>query len=409
MVSCIDITERRRSEEAIRQHRDELEARVRTRTAELAQANAALKAEISERRQFELVRAHLAAIVESSSDAIIGEDLEGRIINWNRGAETIFGYTAGEMIGRSFAMLVPRDRRQDYRKVRGRLMLGEVVESFETVALQKGRSRIEISLTVSPVRDATGDVVGTSTIARDISRRKRLEAEIVRISEREQERIARDLHEGLGQQLAGISCLSNILKGNLAARGAEETAVASKISSLLDVAVAQTRNLALGLQPVAPEPDGLLSVLEALAARVTDLFRISCRFHCPHRVLLDDNAMATHLFRIAQEAVSNAIRHGRAGRIEIALSSTPAQIILSVRNDGAVFKPNPHSPKGMGLKIMKYRADKMGGTLNLRPWADQGSEVICTVPVSRRPSARPRVRPGWGVHLLGAPGPKQPT
>jgi PAS domain S-box-containing protein len=386
--SCIDITERKRAEEEIRRAHDELESRVRARTAELAQANAALKAEIAQRRQAELAWAQLAAIVEGSSDAIVGEDLEGRITSWNRAAEQIFGYTAAEMLGRSFDVLVPVDLRRGYKKLRGRIMLGEQVDSFETVGLHKGGSRIQIFLTISPIRDGAGEVVGTSSIARDISRRKQLETEVVKISEREQQRIARDLHEGLGQELAGISCMSNTLKEKLVARRASESADAAKISHLLDVTVAQSRDLAHGLQPVPPEPDGLMSVLGDFAARVTELFKVACHFDCPQPVRMEDNATATHLYRIAQEAVSNAIRHGRARRIDIELSSTPEQLTLAVRNDGVRFRQKRRRKRGMGLGIMNYRAGKIGGTLVVQPGEHHATEVLCTLPIHGRRKLR---------------------
>jgi PAS domain S-box-containing protein len=381
---CLDITERRQAEEATRQARDELEFRVQERTAELANANLALKTEIAEHRQAELARTQLAAIVESSFDAIVAENLQGRITSWNAAAERIFGYTAAEMTGRSFARIVAGSRSKEYNKARGKLMLGQPVEPFETVGLHKSGHRIEISLTVSPVKDMAGELVGTSTIARDVSRQKRLETEVVKISEREQQRIARDLHEGLGQQLAGISCLSNVLKGDLTARGAAEAAVAEKISRLLDTTVAQSRDLAHGLQPVAPEPGGLMSVLEGLASRVTDLFKVTCRFECPHPVLLEDTARATHLYRIAQEAVTNAVRHGRARRIEIALSTSGGRLILAVRNDGVPIRRGPRARKGMGLGIMHYRADKLGGNLVVQTGTDRVTEVVCTVPARAR-------------------------
>jgi len=372
--SCIDITERRQAHE-------ELESRVRDRTAELSQANAALKAEMAERQQAEIARTLLAAIVDSSYDAIVGEDLEGRITSWNRAAEKILGYTAAEIIGRPFKVLVPQDRRDEYRRVRAKTRRGGVIEPFETVRLRKAGGQIQVAMTVSPVRNAAGEVVGTSTIARDISRRKELETEVVKISEREQQRIARDLHEGLSQHLAGISCMTNTLKEKLMARGAAETTDAARISHLLDVTVAQSRDLAHGLQPVPPEPNGLMSVLDGLAARVTELFKVGCSFDCPQPVLIDDNAMATHLYRIAQEAVTNAIRHGRARRIDIELSSTPGQLTLAVRNDGVRFVQKRRRRRGMGLGIMNYRAGQIGGTLVVQPGEHHATEVLCTVPI----------------------------
>jgi len=210
------------------------------------------------------------------------------------------------------------------------------------------------------------------------------EAEILRASEREQLRISQDLHDGLGQQLAGISCLSDGLKHDLAEKSPAQSAIAGRISELLDVAVAQTRALARGLQPVFPEPDGLMSALEDLAAHVSELFKVVCRFHCPRPVLVDDNTAATHLYRIAQEAVTNSIKHGHAKHIKIELSSMPRQIILAVRDNGEGFKRNTHGGTGLGLRIMEHRASLLGGGLTVKNKNDGGVEVICTM---KRPAA----------------------
>lgn len=380
--SCMDITERLEAEAVMREARDDLESRVQERTSELAEANTALKAEVVERRRGELARAQLAAIVESSLDAILREDLQGRITTCNTATKRIFGYDAAELVGRSFASLIHEERRASYHKMRGRLMLGELAEPFETTGLRKGGGRMVLSITVSPVLDGKGEVVGTSTSARDISRRRQLEDQIVKISEWEQQRLAQDLHEGLGQQLAGISCLSNTLMGMLADKGTAEADLAAKISKLLDTAVAQSRDLAHSLQPVAAEPNGLITVLDELADRVSSVFGINCRFDCPEPVLLHDNTTATHLYRIAQEAVTNAMRHGAARSIEVSLRATPQEIILTVRNDGKRFKRKTHGRTGMGLGIMSYRASKVGGNLVVQPGSRGGAEVICTVPAA---------------------------
>jgi len=214
----------------------------------------------------------------------------------------------------------------------------------------------------------------------DSDERRRLETEIVRISEREQRRIAEDLHDGLGQQLAGISCLTNVLKGNLADQASPEAETAAKIARLLAVAVAQTRSLAQGLYPVAQEPHGLMSALEGLATNVAGLFNASCRFVCRQPVLIGDNVTATHLYRIAQEAVTNALKHGRARRIKIELSATPTRIMLLVRNDGDSFRITRGPQKGLGLRIMHHRAELIGGTLAFRRMGQRGTEMLCSVP-----------------------------
>jgi signal transduction histidine kinase len=234
-------------------------------------------------------------------------------------------------------------------------------------------------LALSPIKNEAGRVTGVSAIMQDISERKRLEAEILQVSEREQRRIAEDLHDGVGQQLGGISFLSDALRKNLAELGSSEAEAAAKISRLLTVATAQIRSLARGLHPVAPETNGLMSALEDLACHVTDLFKTSCHFECPHPVLIDDNIVATHMYRIAQEATTNAIKHGQAQRIEIRLSSTPEQITLAVSDDGVGFKPGARHHKGMGLRIMNHRSSMIGGTVVVHKRRSGGTEAVCIV------------------------------
>jgi len=148
--------------------------------------------------------------------------------------------------------------------------------------------------------------------------------------------------------------------------------------------MAQTRSLARGLHPVTPEANGLMSALEDLAARVTDLFKISCRFECPQPVLVADNTVATHLYRIAQEATTNAIKHGRAQRIEIRLSSVPERLTLAVSDDGVGIdiKSGRRHQKGMGLRIMNHRVGMIGGTIAVQKKRGGGTEVVCTMHIN---------------------------
>jgi PAS domain S-box-containing protein len=354
-------------------------------TRALAAANAQLEHEMAQRLVAETARARLAAIVESSSDAISSRTLDGVITSWNEGAERLFGYTADEVLGHPVFLLVPPERRAELEAAHKRIEHGERVEPFETVRLHKDGRPIEVSLTLSPIQDDTGRVTGISGIIRDIGERKRLEAEILQASEREQRRIAEDLHDGLGQQLAGLSCLSDTLKRNLAQAASPEAPSAAKISKLLAAAVAQTRRLARGLYPVTPEPNGLMSALEDLAGNVSDLFNVSCQFHCPKPVLFTDNAVATHLFRIAQEAVTNAVKHGQAKQIKIALSSSPQGVILAVRDDGLGFDKTTARAGGLGLRIMNYRARVIGGTFAIQKKPAGGTEVVCAAPKAGGP------------------------
>jgi len=228
-------------------------------------------------------------------------------------------------------------------------------------------------------------------LEQEMGERRRLEAEVLQATEREQQRIAQDLHDGLGQQLAGISCLCNSLKKDLAKKSSPHTAESAKISSLLDVAVAETRALARGLHPIEPEPNGLMSALESLVGDAAELFKVSCKFDCPRPVQVHDYGVATNLFRIAQEALANSVKHGRAGRILISLTSAQDSIQLKVSDNGGGFDPKEHDlrqKKGIGMRIMHYRAAKIGASLAFQPNADGGLDVICTVPIPGKPDTR---------------------
>lgn len=363
--SCVDITERKKAEELLKHAHDEL-------------------------------RARLASIVQSSSDAILSKTLDGRITSWNAAAEQMFGYRAKEIVGRSISVLIPAKGPDDLLEALERIKRGETVEPLETVRVRKNGRRVPVFLTLSPIKNAQGLVTGASAIMRDITQRKRLEAEILQVSEREKRRIAEDLHDGLGQQLVGISCLIDSLEKDLVVEGSQYSPAAAKIYNLLNATVSQARSLARGLHPVAVEAQGLMLALEELAARVLDMFKVSCCFKCSQPVRLHNNVMATHLYRIAQEAVTNAIKHGRAQRIEIELSSNSEQIVLAVVNDGVPFEATESHSTGLGLRTMNYRAGMIGAKVVVRKrQAASGTEVICTVPRTgaRTPGADTRKKP----------------
>ncbi len=208
--------------------------------------------------------------------------------------------------------------------------------------------------------------------------RLRLEQEILHISEREQQRIGRDLHDDLGQQLAGLSIMSTMLTRSLASRASPEVAAATQISDLLKKTVAMTRSLARGLHPVAEEPDGLVSALHDLASRMTTLFGIDCQFVCTGSVQINDNTAATHLYRIAQEAVSNGVKHGHAKHVRIGLSSADS-LTLTIKDDGCGIGTLDPQRQGMGLRIMHYRAGMIGAALSIEKQPGGGTCVTCTL------------------------------
>lgn len=214
---------------------------------------------------------------------------------------------------------------------------------------------------------------------RDITERVRLEQEILNISERERRRLAHDLHDGLGQLLVGASYLTNALRKDLAEKSAPEARRLKQIEALINEAITQSRNLARGVHPVEPEPNGLMVALGKLAEQTKKLFHIRCDFKCGRPVMIKDNQLATHLFRIAQEAVTNAIKHGRPKRIRIRLARAPDQISLAIQDDGAGIADQRPKKPGLGLTIMRYRAGIIGGTLTVQKESGGGTVVACRV------------------------------
>ena len=236
-------------------------------------------------------------------------------------------------------------------------------------------------LTVEPVRDAGDRIVGITGAAMDITEHKRLEKEVLQISELEQRRLGQDLHDGICQHLAGIELMSQVLQQKLEKKSKAQAIQAEKIATHVRDVIAQTRSLARGLSPLVLESEGLMAALAELAANTEKLFRVKCRFECPAPVYIHDLITATPLFRIAQEAATNAVKHGKAKEIEISLETKLEKIILSVRDNGSGFSPPSGTTKGMGLRIMQYRAGMIGATLLFQRQSKGGTAVVCFLSV----------------------------
>ena len=251
--------------------------------------------DISARKESEKMLRHYAALVESSEDAIVGKTLEGYVTSWNRGAENIFGYSRAEMVGKHITVLMPEDRKSEERVILDTIRRGESVDHHETVRRCKDGRLIDVSVTISPIRDAEGTIIGASKLARDITSRKQLERQILEVSDREQRRIGHDLHDGLCQHLAGIEMLSQVLEKKLTSKFKDGAARAGHIASLVRDAIVQTRALARGLSPVTLESEGLASALHEHAVNLERIFGIHCRFDYDSQVPVPNHAMATHL------------------------------------------------------------------------------------------------------------------
>ncbi|MDZ4289500.1 MAG: ATP-binding protein [Prosthecobacter sp.] len=206
--------------------------------------------------------------------------------------------------------------------------------------------------------------------------------EVLGKTEREQRALGNDVHDDLGQQLAGIWCLSQAHESNLLAQEHPEQEEVSRITGLLKDAVAVTHTLARRLSPGAAHLGGMPAALSDLAQRTAATFKIACHWHCPSVVALDD-VRATQLFRIAQEAVTNAVQHGHAKEIEVDLSFDRKHIILSVIDNGTGISESSAKKGGVGVRMMMYRAGMLGGVLHIaNARSHPGTMVTCKIPTS---------------------------
>lgn len=463
----------------------------------------------------------LASIVENSDDAIISKRLDGTILGWNHGATRLLGYRRSEMIGRPIFQIIPAARVEEERRTLRRLRRGEHIHHYETVRRCKDGRLIDISLSASPIRDDKGRVVGAAKILRDITARKRMEAEL-RNSERlmraildtaadviitidqhgiiqsvnaaarrlfgysagelvgenvsrlmpkpfrdehdryiadylksgrakvigigrevtgvkkdgstfplhlalgearlgeqrlftgiihdlsrrrflerqileaaanEQRRIGRDLHDGLCQDLIGIAFAIDNASRRLPQDCQNEADFLNRIAASVRVAVGQARDLSHGLNPVDLHAGGLAAALESLASRVGESFGVRCSFNRDAAARVPDDVSATHLYRIAQEAINNAIKHGKARKINLELVVREGAIVLGITDDGrgmplslierirqgfALGDTLPRRiTRGMGLQTMQYRARVIGGILTASRREGGGTVITC--------------------------------
>jgi len=321
------------------------------------------------------------AIVDSAVTAIITINEQRIIQTFNCAAESMFGYSAADAIGKNVKILLPdseRDAHDGYVKKYvktgekriigiGRDVIGQRRDGT-TFPLHLGISEI----TVNNERLFTGILV-------DLSERRRLEGQVLDIATTEQMRIGHDLHDITGQQLTGLSCLAQSLAGRLATKNNSESKQAMRLASELESVLTQVRNIAKGLTPVDVDAEGLMTALQRLARTNQKLSNIPTEFHCKSIVPVHDANIATQLFMVAREAVNNCVKHSKARHIRITLEVDAAELILEVWDDGIGITRGQES-EGIGMQIMAYRAGAMNGSLKIESSEKKGTRLICRVP-----------------------------
>ena len=220
----------------------------------------------------------------------------------------------------------------------------------------------------------------TAALTNEIIERERLEKVILEIGERERSSIGRDLHDDLGQHLTGTALALQVLGEKLQAREAGEAKDVRRIVDLVEEGIEKTRRLAKGLLLAEIERNGLRSALLEYAATAGEQFRINCSFECDEAVDCMESSVATHLFRITQESVRNAVRHGKAKWVEISLKSSDGRLVLTIEDDGSGLPPSDQRGQGLGLQIMEHRAGMIRASFKVEAVADGGTRVECRFP-----------------------------
>lgn len=352
------------------------------------------------------------AIVQTTVDGVITIDDRGCIGTFNAGAERIFGYAEAEVVGQNVSMLMPEPYHAEhdgylsaYRETGRRRIVGI---GREVVGRRKSGTTFPMDLAVSEVTLPDGEQLFTG-IVRDITDHRVLEREVLRVAEEERRRIGQDLHDSLGQELTAVGLFLRSLAKGLDADGSPRAEEARRLVGLVDAADTQARTLARSLVPVELEENGLEAALARLAERARTLYGLDVEAETTGSGAAEASALtadaASNLYRIAQEAISNAAQHGEAQRITVALVRGSEHLRLRVHDDGigldgalrrgGVLEPahaaaperslsaplRPADQRGMGLRIMHYRAHLAGGALEVRPGASGGTVVTCTVPL----------------------------
>jgi two-component system, LuxR family, sensor kinase FixL len=363
-------------------------------------------------------RASFEAFLEAVPDAVVAVDRSGAIIAVNVQAERLFGYPRGEIVGRKMEILVPERFRAGHVHHRDGFMAAPrgrpMGTGMDLAGRHKSGAEIPVEISLNPVELPEGPAVlaairdvterrqaqealkvaqakleltvaertsellaANRSLRQEIGERGRLEREILGVSEREQQRIGQDLHDNLGQTLTAVTYMLQLMHKRLDAGEKADPKDAAEALQMVSGAIDQVRGLARGLYPVELKTNGLVPALQELAAASESKWKVACEVRHDEADPVTDPAAAIQLYRIAQEAVANAVKHGKPRKVTVGLASSNGNVTLSVEDDGKGLPENVPPGKGMGLHIMRYRAELIGASFEMKRRAGGGTSVAC--------------------------------
>jgi PAS domain S-box-containing protein len=261
-----------------------------------------------------------------------------------------------------------------------------VIKSLKSLCPEQGElvfGGTSLAAHAYPVLDHEGALTGFVQVSQEITARKHLERDILDIGTKAQQSLGRDLHDGLGQLLTGLAFLSRVLHSQLSSQSLPEAADAAKVADIAERALSLTRNLAKGLYPDGLDADGYLGAIADLAMNTEALYGITCSFNPETTSFQVDKGLSIHLYYIAQEAINNAVKHGKAKNIRITLKRRDGNVTLTVQDDGKGLQLSSKRGKGMGLRTMSYRASVLGGKLTIQNNPDRGATLTCSFPLAK--------------------------
>jgi PAS domain S-box-containing protein len=348
--------------------------------------------DITERKRAEAVlkesEERFRTLFESAPIGMALHDGRGRYVQTNQAYQRMLGFTNEELQQLSVRRITHPDDVWEGQRFFEEFREGKREQyQREKRYLHKDGHVVWAHASASALRNSKGELIYIISMVEDITERKLLEEEVLETSANERRRVGHELHDGLGQYLAGIAFKAKALEQTLVAESLPHGTEAKELAALVSNAISQTRSLARGLDPIEVETIGLQAALQNLAVETQKFFNISCRFQCGENMLEIDPRVSLALYRVVQEAIHNAITHGEATSIEIELGVTGSNLWLRVQDDGAGFQPEQGRNGGIGLRVMQYRARSIGGNLRVSSEANRGTEVHCTV----------TRRDGWGA------------